>query len=169
MCPIGAAAVYRGPRVLAAVLQRHDVPAPDQERILAHAKSRREQAETILRDNEMVLALPRLTEEAFERYPMSLPLSGSFYERDIPYTYQEYLEHIDQTEQFAAVHPRCRLELTADSTFRNLQIVMHEGRWAMVSKENHPPYILSSVTPSFVVLLRALSRRWWRSDSPRGR
>ena len=138
-CVLSAPPLYTAdPAFLAAVLQRHDVPAPDQERILAHAKSRREQAETILRDNEMVLALPRLTEEAFERYPMSLPLSGSFYERDIPYTYQEYLEHIDQTEQFAAVHSRCRLELTADSTFRNLQIVMHEGRWAMVSKEKSP-------------------------------
>ena len=138
-CVLSAPPLYTAdPAFLTAVLQRHDVPAPDQERILAHAKSRREQAETILRDNEMVLALPRLTEEAFERYPMSLPLSGSFYERDIPYTYQEYLEHIDQTEQFAAVHPRCRLELTADSTFRNLQIVMHEGRWAMVSKEKLP-------------------------------
>lgn len=138
-CVLSAPPLYTAdPAFLAAVLQRHDVPAPDQERILAHAKSRREQAETILRDNEMVLALPRLTEEAFERYPMSLPLSGSFYERDIPYTYQEYLEHIGQTEQFAAVHPRCRLELTADSTFRNLQIVMHEGRWAMVSKEKSP-------------------------------
>jgi len=138
-CVLSAPPLYTAdPAFLAAVLQRHDVPAPDQERILAHAKSRREQAETILRDNEMVLALPRLTEEAFERYPMSLPLSGSFYERDIPYTYQEYLEHIDQTEQFAAVHPRCRLELTADSTFRNLQIVMHEGQWAMVSKEKSP-------------------------------
>lgn len=138
-CVLSAPPLYTAdPAFLTAVLQRHDVPAPDQERILAHAKSRREQAETILRDNEMVLALPRLTEEAFERYPMSLPLSGSFYEHDIPYTYQEYLEHIDQTEQFAAVHPRCRLELTADSTFRNLQIVMHEGRWAMVSKEKSP-------------------------------
>lgn len=168
-CVLSAPPLYTAdPAFLTAVLQRHDVPAPDQERILAHAKSRREQAETILRDNEMVLALPRLTEEAFERYPMSLPLSGSFYERDIPYTYQEYLEHIDQTEQFAAVHPRCRLELTADSTFRNLQIVMHEGRWPWCPRKNHPPYILSSVTPSFVVLLRALSRRWWRNDSPRG-
>lgn len=138
-CVLSAPPLYTAdPAFLTAVLQRHDVPAPDQERILAHAKSRREQAETILRDNEMVLVLPRLTEEAFERYPMSLPLSGSFYERDIPYTYQEYLEHIDQTEQFAAVHPRCRLELTADSTFHNLQIVMHEGRWAMVSKEKSP-------------------------------
>ena len=36
------------------------------------------------------------------------------------------------------MHSRCRLELTADSTFRNLQIVMHEGRWAMVSKEKSP-------------------------------
>lgn len=169
-CVLSAPPLYTAdPAFLTAVLQRHDVPAPDQERILAHAKSRREQAETILRDNEMVLALPRVTEEAFERYPMSLPLSGSFYERDIPYTYQEYLEHIGQTEQFAAVHPRCRLELTADSTFRNLQIVMHEGRWPWCPRKNHPPYILSSVTPSFVVLLRALSRRWWRSDSPRGR
>ena len=138
-CVLSAPPLYTAdPAFLTAVLQRHDVPAPDQERILAHAKSRREQAETILRDNEMVLALPRLTEEAFERYPMSLPLPGLFYERDIPYTYQEYLEHIDQTEQFAAVHPRCRLELTADSTFRNLQIVMHEGQWAMVSKEKSP-------------------------------
>lgn len=138
-CVLSAPPLYTAdPAFLTAVLQRHDVPAPDQERILAHAKSHREQAETILRDNEMVLALPRLTEEAFERYPMSLPLSGSFYGRDIPYTYQEYLEHIDQTEQFAAVHPRCRLELTADSTFRNLQIVMHEGLWAMVSKEKSP-------------------------------
>lgn len=138
-CVLSAPPLYTAdPAFLTAVLQRHDVPAPDQERILAHAKSRREQAETILRDNEMVLALPRLTEEAFERYPMSLPLSESFYERDIPYTYQEYLEHIEQTEQFAAVHPRCRLKLTADSTFRNLQIVMHEGRWAMVSKEKSP-------------------------------
>lgn len=107
-CVLSAPPLYTAdPAFLTAVLQRHDVPAPDQERILTHAKGRREQAETILRDNEMVLALPRLTEEAFERYPMSLPLSGSFYERDIPYTYQEYLEHIDQTEQFAAVHPRC--------------------------------------------------------------
>ena len=138
-CVLSAPPLYTAdPAFLTAVLQRHDVPAPDQERILTYAKGHREQAETILRDNEMVLALPRLTEEAFERYPMSLPLSGSFYERDILYTYQEYLEHIDQTEQFAAVHPRCRLELTADSTFRNLQIVMHEGRWAMVSKEKSP-------------------------------
>ena len=138
-CVLSAPPLYTAdPAFLTAVLQRHDVPAPDQERILTHAKGCREQAETILRDNEMVLALPRLTEEAFERYPMSLPLSGSFYERDIPYTYQEYLEHVDQTEQFAAVHPRCHLELTADSTFRNLQIVMHEGRWAMVSKEKSP-------------------------------
>lgn len=168
-CVLSAPPLYTAdPAFLTAVLQRHDVPAPDQERILAHAKSHREQAETILRDNEMVLALPRLTEEAFERYPMSLPLSGSFYERDIPYTYQEYLEHIDQTEQFAAVHPRCRLELTADSTFRNLQIVMHEGRWAMVSKEKSPAIHFVIRHAKLRSAIESFERRWWRSDSPRG-
>ena len=138
-CVLSAPPLYTAdPAFLTAVLQRHDVPATDQERILSHAKSRREQAEAILRDNELVLELPRLTEEVFDQYPVSMSLSGAFYERDIPYTYQAYLEHIEQTERFAAAHPRCRLKLTADSTFRNLQIVMHEGQWAMVSKEKSP-------------------------------
>lgn len=138
-CVLSAPPLYTAdPAFLTAVLQRYDVPAPDQERILTHAKSRREQAEAILRDNELVLELPRLTEEVFDQYPVSMSLSGAFYERDIPYTYQAYLEHIEQTEKFAAAHPRCRLELTAGSTFRNLQIVMHEGQWAMVSKEKSP-------------------------------
>ena len=65
-------------------------------------------------------------------------MSGLFFERDIPYTYEEYLAHIEQTERFAEEHPRCRLELTTGGTFRNLQISMHEGQWAMVSKEKSP-------------------------------
>lgn len=42
-CVLSAPPLYTAdPAFLTAVLQRHDVPAPDQERILAHAKSHRE-------------------------------------------------------------------------------------------------------------------------------
>ena len=84
------------------------------------------------------MELPRLTRDAFDRYPATLSLTGLFYEQDIPYTYEEYLAHLEQTERFAAAHPRCRLELTGSGTFRNLQINMHQGQWAMVSKEKSP-------------------------------
>ena len=84
------------------------------------------------------MELLRLTREAFALFPVTLSLSGLFSEQDIPYTYEEYLAHLEQTERFAAEHPRCRLELTGSGTFRNLQINMHQGQWAMVSKEKSP-------------------------------
>ena len=126
------------PAFLDGILARNGVSDDERERIAVFAKSRREQAEAILRENDMRMELPRLTEGSFGQYPVTLSLSGLFFERDIPYTYEEYLAHIEQTERFAEEHPRCRLELTTGGTFRNLQISMHEGQWAMVSKEKSP-------------------------------
>lgn len=126
------------PAFLDGILARNGVPDDERERIAVFAKSRREQAEAILRENDMRMELPRLTEESFGQYPVTLSLSGLFFGREIPYTYEEYLAHIEQTERFAEEHPRCRLELTSGGAFRNLQITMHEGQWAMVSKEKSP-------------------------------
>ena len=61
-----------------------------------------------------------------------------FYGKDVPYTYEAYLAHLAQTEAFAAGHPRYELEFTGGGAFRNLQICIHEGQWAMVSKERSP-------------------------------
>ena len=126
------------PAFLDGILARNGVPDDERERIAVFAKSRREQAEAILRENDMRMELPRLTEESFGQYPVTLSLSGLFFGREIPYTYEEYLAHIEQTERFAEEHPRCRLELTSGGAFRNLQITMHEGQWVMVSKEKSP-------------------------------
>lgn len=46
--------------------------------------------------------------------------------------------HLAQTRQFEASHPGYTLVLTKGQPFRNLQIIMHEGRWAMVSKNKAP-------------------------------
>lgn len=126
------------PAFLDGLLQHRGVAEPERERILAFAAARRHQVEDILRENDLHMELPRLTREAFDRFPVTLSLSGLFSEQDIPYGYEEYLAHLAQTERFAAEHPRCRLELTGSGTFRNLQINMHEGQWAMVSKEKSP-------------------------------
>ena len=43
-----------------------------------------------------------------------------------------------QTRQFEKRHPGYTLVRTKGQPFRNLQIIMHEGRWAMVSKNKAP-------------------------------
>ncbi len=126
------------PEFLDGLLQKHAVPQEERARVLSFARSRREQVETLLKENELHLELPRLTREMFDQYPAALSLSGLFYERDIPYTYEEYWAHLRQTEEFAASHPHCTVELTSGGAFRNLQITMHEGQWVMVSKEKSP-------------------------------
>ena len=94
--------------------------------------------EKILRSEIVEDEIPLISEEEFERHPIMLTLSGVFYERDIPYTYAEYRAHLISTEQYAALHPNYRIRKTAAHAFRNLQISLHEGEWAMVSKSKSP-------------------------------
>ena len=79
-----------------------------------------------------------LSEEDFASHPLPLELSGTFLEKDIYYTYDEYLEHLASTEDFAGEHPGYTLKKTSSQAFRNLQILIHEGKWAMVSKGKTP-------------------------------
>ena len=43
-----------------------------------------------------------------------------------------------QAKMFAKTHPKYILNQTSAHTFRNLQIYIHEGKWAMVSKNKAP-------------------------------
>lgn len=120
------------------LLQAHALPESDRERIIAFACLQKQMIEEMLKTECVEDEIPQLGEEEFARYPVSLCLSGMFYETDIPYTYAEYLEHLNQTLRFAQDHPNYCLRQTAAYTFRNLQITMHEGKWVMVSKGKSP-------------------------------
>lgn len=107
-------------------------------RINAAAAAARKRILHILETSKIHVEIPLLTKEEFEAYPPTLDLSLAFCEQSIPYTYKHYLAHKEHTERFAAEHPRYQVEKTSSQTFRNLQISIHEGKWAMVSKELRP-------------------------------
>lgn len=123
---------------LKAFLRRHSVPDEEFRRIVDHAAQQRRLAEEILKHGTIQEEVPHLTEEEFENNPMTLPLSGLFMERELRYSYADYLAHLEQTERFAQAHPTYRLERTATHPFCNLQIILHEGQWAMISKRKAP-------------------------------
>ncbi len=49
-----------------------------------------------------------------------------------------YAAHLGQSEAFAREHPNYTLKRTGAHTFRNLQILIHEGQWVLVSKGKTP-------------------------------
>lgn len=79
-----------------------------------------------------------LSEEEFGKEPVYLSLSGMFSEKGLRYTYQEYLKHLEATEQFAADYTGYDLHTAAVNTFRNIQIQINVGKWVIVSKNNAP-------------------------------
>ena len=115
-------------------LAKHTLSEAEKESILSYANSQRRLMEEILKTEMVEDEIPHITPEEFERYPMLLSLSGMFCEKEIFYTYEDYMAHLNQTKMFAETHPNYILNQTSAHIFRNLQIYIHEGKWAMVSK-----------------------------------
>lgn len=108
------------------------------QRILNYAALQRRTTEEILKTERIEDEIPCLSKEEFDRCPMTLSLSGMFYESDITYTYEDYLAHLKQSESYAKNHPNYILNQNSANTFRNLQVLIHEGSWAMISKNKSP-------------------------------
>lgn len=119
-------------------LEKHSLSEADKQNIMSYAEQQRNIAGQILRNNIIEDEIPYITKEEFENYPMSLPLSGMFYENDILYTYKDYLEHLKQSLKYAEKHPNYIFKQTSAHTFRNLQIIIHQGQWVMISKGKSP-------------------------------
>lgn len=125
-------------RALDEILKSRGASESDRAAVLAFAAGERGRMETILEHGSVLDELHRLTAEEFERFPAVLSLTGMFCGRDIRYTYEEYVRHIGYTEEYAAPRPNYTADLRMERAFRNIQISIHEDRWAMVSKGDSP-------------------------------
>lgn len=124
--------------LLLRILDQNKVGRENMEIILAHATEKRSQYEAILSRDTIIEEIPVLGEDEFAEHPMYLPLSGIFYEKDIAYTYEDYLEHMEQIQAYCAEHENYTVKHNRKSPFRNIQIYIHEGEWVIVSKSKAP-------------------------------
>jgi len=124
--------------LLREILDRNQIAPALRAEIADFAARQRRRMERILAENEVLDEVALRSETEFSRHPASLPLAAGFLETDIPYTYEEYARHLEQTKAYAGRMDNYTVELTARHAFRNIQISIHEGKWAMVSKGNAP-------------------------------
>ncbi len=123
---------------LEAFLLRRKVSGEQVKKILNYADTLRQLNEHILQRNRITDEITLPEQEEFAQYPVNLSLSGMFCETDISYTWEEYQEHLEQMRMYEQAHENYILKETKAQTFRNLQIQIHEGKWAMVSKGKAP-------------------------------
>lgn len=124
--------------ILAGILERNNVSREQSEEIMAFIARQKEEFATVIEGTPVHDEVPLVSEDEFKLHPISISLSELFIERDLPYTYQEYLSHIDSAREEASRYENYRLTLTEDAEFRNTCISILEGKYVTVSKAKAP-------------------------------
>lgn len=124
--------------LLAGMLTRRGIDAAQQQAITKYAAACRQRILSVLETNTVTDEIPALTAEKFSKKPPVLELSGMFAQNNITYSFEEYAAHLKQTELFADTHPNYILKENSAFAFCNLQILIHEKQFVIVSKGNAP-------------------------------
>ena len=124
--------------LLERILIRHGMNNSQKQRIKKHVKAQKERIVSILASETLKDDVPALTPEEFRKNPPVLDLSGIFCETNLPYSEEEYMMHMSDTKAFARKNPNYILRISTTHAFHNLQILVHEGQWAMISKSKAP-------------------------------
>lgn len=124
--------------LLHSILDRNGIDELRGKEITAYVSERKKRIESILESMTIEDEICCLSREEFETRPHALDLSGAFWEGDILYSYDDYSAHLKSTEQYAQEHENYSMKKTLSQAFCNLQILIHEGQWAMISKGNAP-------------------------------
>ena len=126
------------PELLENILNRNNVSDTMKDSILKFAEQQKALTQTILQNSSVLDEINILSSKEFEMYPVNLSLDGAFIETDIPYTYEEYLAHMNLTKEFAESHENYTINDTSTQAFRNIQIHILEGKYVMISKMKTP-------------------------------
>ena len=124
--------------LLLQILNHNHIEEADKKRILDFAKKQRQLYENILLNRQIIDEIPVISEMEFLEQPMLLPLSEIFYEKDIVYTYAEYLEHMEQTITYSQNNSNYTVKQNSRYPFKNIQIRILKGKWVVISKNKTP-------------------------------
>lgn len=124
--------------LLLQILNHNHIEEADKKRILDFAKKQRQLYENILSNGQIIDEIPVISETEFLEQPLLLPLSEIFYEKDIVYTYAEYLEHMEQTITYSQNNSNYTVKQNSRYPFKNIQIRILEGKWVVISKNKTP-------------------------------
>lgn len=124
--------------LLIRMLGRSSFKETEQKQIISYVRFKKKINDAILKRSRIFDEVPLLSEEAFSKQPMYLSLSELFTDIRVPYTYEEYQEHIAACKAFAKKEKNYEFKLTGELLFRNIQIQILENRFVLISKANAP-------------------------------
>ena len=120
------------------ILKHNNVSAENIKAIQESVKFQKEIFKNTIEQNVIEDEISILSKEEFGKVKPSLFLADIFYDKKIYYTYEDYLEHINLTKKYEKENKNYKISVNNNNTFKNIQILVCEKNWVMISKANSP-------------------------------
>ncbi len=120
--------------LLKTILIKNRIDKENTEKIMLRREHELKTIENVLCSHSLMLEIPLRTEAE----PVSLPVYSAFYDKEIPYTHEEYQAHLNSTRSFAAAREGVKLIESSVQPFRNIHITVSKGKGAIITKSNAP-------------------------------
>ncbi|MBQ8637757.1 MAG: helix-turn-helix transcriptional regulator [Lachnospiraceae bacterium] len=124
--------------LLVRILRENQITDGERDMILTYAAEQRELIKTVLKNDLILDEICELSAEDFAASPLALSLADLFLEKEIFYTYEEYLEHLRHTRQVAQNTPNYSVKCSSTHVFKTIRISILEGKWVLISKSTSP-------------------------------
>ena len=124
--------------LLLRILKHNNISDEEIERIKKAVDMQKNILKKTIENNIVKDEFSNLSLEEFETSPLSLFLADNFYEKKIYYTYEEYQEHLNLTKKYEKNNNNYKLSINNNTTFKNIQILIFEKNFVMISKANSP-------------------------------
>lgn len=120
------------------ILKHNNVSAENIKAIQESVEFQKEIFKNTIEQNVIEDEISILSKEEFGKVKPFLFLADIFYDKKIYYTYEDYLEHINLTKKYEKENKNYKLSINNNNTFKNIQILVCEKNWVMISKANSP-------------------------------
>lgn len=124
--------------LLMKILKRNKVSNEDIKHIQFSIQEQKEIIDNTLQTDIFEDEIVEISKEEFIKSPLSLFLADSFFETEIYYTYEDYLEHLKLTKEYSENNTNYKLTFNNHHIFKNIQILILEKHWVMISKNKSP-------------------------------
>ena len=124
--------------LLMKILKRNKVSNEDIKNIQFSIQEQKEIIDNTLQTDIFEDEIVEISKEEFIKSPLSLFLADSFLETEIYYTYEDYLEHLKLTKEYSENNTNYKLTFNNHYIFKNIQILILEEHWVMISKNKSP-------------------------------
>ena len=124
--------------LLMKILKRNKVSNEDIKNIQFSIQEQKEIIDNTLQTDIFEDKIVEISKEEFIKSPLSLFLADSFFETEIYYTYEDYLEHLKLTKEYSENNTNYKLTFNNHHIFKNIQILILEEHWVMISKNKSP-------------------------------